>query len=230
MHNVCAIVAAAGKGSRMKLKTSKQFIEIYDNPILYYTLNMLSRCNMINEIVITASHDEIEYCRKEIVQKYKFSKVSAVIEGGSDRQRSVYNALKAIHNCDIVLIHDGVRPFIDERIITDGIKYARLYGASACGVSPKDTIKIKKNDGFSLETLDRSTLFCVQTPQIFKYDIILDCHEKAALDELKFTDDTAVVEQYGHKVYLYEGSYDNIKITTREDLITAKYLIKKYEF
>lgn len=229
MGKVIAIVAAAGCGSRMRIDVKKQYFKINDKPILYYTLKNLCSCKLIDEIVISTSGDEIQYCKNEIVLKYKFSKVTNIIEGGDSRQRSVYNALCAIKNCDIVLIHDGVRPFIDTRIISDGIKYARLYGGAACGVTPKDTIKIKDERGFSLKTLQRSTLFCVETPQTFKYDIILKCHEKAALEKLNFTDDTAVIEQYGYKVFLYEGSYDNIKITTREDLITARELIEKYE-
>ena len=130
-----------------------------------------------------------------------------------------------MEKADIVLIHDGARPFISERIIEEGIKYANIYGAAAPGVTPKDTIKVKSKDNVSVDTPDRNTLVAVQTPQCFKYDEIYQCHRKVKEENAIVTDDTSVVERYGHKVYLYEGDYTNIKITTPEDLILADRLI-----
>ena len=126
-----------------------------------------------------------------------------------------------------MLIHDGARPFVTNRILEEGIRYAEEYGASACGVTPKDTIKVKDESGFSERTLDRNRLFFVQTPQCFKLDLILGCYEKLLDDETLFTDDTSVAEHFGHKVFLYEGSYDNIKITTPEDLAVAESILAK---
>jgi 2-C-methyl-D-erythritol 4-phosphate cytidylyltransferase len=233
MGKICAVIAAAGKGKRMGANINKQFLSLKGKPILYYTLKAFNDCELIDEIVISAAEDEIDFCREEIVKKYNISKVTNIVAGGKERKDSVFNALTALKDCDIVLIHDGARPFITSRIIEDGIKYAGQFGASACGVVPKDTIKIKNKNGFSESTLNRDELFSVQTPQCFKYDIILKCHEKINIEETAFkdavssiTDDTSVVERYGYKVYLYEGSYTNIKITTQEDIITAEKFIE----
>ena len=121
---------------------------------------------------------KLEYCKKEIVEKYKINKVLKIVVGGKERQDSVYNGLKAIDDCEIVLIHDGARPFVTFEIIENGIRYAKLYGACTCGVIPKDTMKIKDEEGFSAGTPDRNKLFSVQTPQCFKYSLIFNCHEK----------------------------------------------------
>ncbi|MCB2295838.1 2-C-methyl-D-erythritol 4-phosphate cytidylyltransferase [Clostridium algoriphilum] len=227
MSKNCAIILAAGKGRRMGKSINKQYLNINEYPILYYTIKAFSQSNCIDEIIVVAAEGEVDYCREEIVKKYNFSKVINVITGGKERQYSVLAGLKAISNCEIVLIHDGARPFVSESIIRNAVFYANLYGATACGVRPKDTIKIKDSLGFSLETPRREMLFCVQTPQAFKYDLILGCHKKINNEGIKVTDDTMVVEQYGNKVYLYEGSYDNIKVTTPEDLATGRQILDK---
>lgn len=228
MGKNCAVIVAAGKGKRMKANINKQFLNVNDNPILYYSLNTFSQCRLVDEIVIVCAQDEIEYCRREIVEKYNVQKVSKIVAGGKERQNSVYNGLKALEECEIVLIHDGARPFVTEKIIEDGIRYAKIYGSSACGVVPKDTIKIRAESGVSVSTPDRNSLFSVQTPQCFKYNIIFHCHNSLLESNIKVTDDTSVVEFYGNKVYLYEGSYDNIKITTPDDIYIAEKIIKNY--
>lgn len=221
-----AIILAAGKGSRMGEKINKQYLSIKGYPILYYTLKAFSENDHIDEIIVVVAEDEMEYCKNHIIEKYNFSKVKSIVIGGNERQNSVLNGLMAVSSCDIVLIHDGARPFIADSIINSGINYANCYGAAACGVIPKDTIKIKDSAGFSLETPEREALFCVQTPQIFKYDLILDCHKRIHEEGIKVTDDTMVVERYGSRVYLYEGSYNNIKITTPEDLNLGKQILE----
>lgn len=225
MGKNCAVIVAAGKGTRMKTKVNKQFLNLKDKPLLYYTLKTFCDNEYIDDIVVVLAKDEIEYCKKNIILKYGLNKIKVVVEGGNTRQESVINGLEAIEDCDIVLIHDGARPFVDKSIIEDGIKYAELYGACACGVKPKDTIKIKSDNGFSVQTPDRDTLFCVQTPQCFRYNIILECHKKANLEKVEATDDTMIVEKYNYKVYLYEGSYINIKITTPEDLVIGEKIL-----
>lgn len=226
MSKTCAIVVAAGKGSRMKAGINKQFLNLKNKPILYYTLKNIAKNDNINEIILVLATDEIDYCRKNILDKYKINKVKTIVQGGDSRQQSVLNGLKAIDDEDtIVLIHDGARPFVSDDVIENGIKYAEDYGASACGVMPKDTIKLRYNDGFSKGVLDRESLFCVQTPQCFKYNIILESHENALKNNIQVTDDTMVVESFNHKVYLYEGSYTNIKITTPEDLIIGEKIL-----
>lgn len=226
MGKVCAIILAAGRGSRMGKDINKQFLEIDKKPILFYALKTFSENRFIDEIVVVASENEIEYCETKIIEKYNIKKVLKVVKGGSERQQSVLNGLKAVNECDIVLIHDGARPFIDNEIIEDGIKYCKLYDGASCGVTPKDTIKIRDISSFSVQTPQRNTLFCVQTPQCFNYKIILECHEKLNKENIKVTDDTMVFEYYGYRVYLYEGSYNNIKITTPEDLIIGEQILR----
>lgn len=228
MDRVCAIIVAAGRGARMGANINKQFLHIKDKPILYYTLRAFETSPLIHEIVLVTADCEIEYCKKEIIEKYGITKIKNVVKGGAERVNSVYNGLLASKESDIVLIHDGARPFINNKIIEEGIYYARRFGACSCGVVPKDTIKIKAGNGFSESTLERNGLFAVQTPQCFEYRLILNCHEKINKVDIKFTDDTSIVEYCGHKVYLYEGSYSNIKITTPEDLIIAENILEKF--
>ncbi|MDB1956795.1 2-C-methyl-D-erythritol 4-phosphate cytidylyltransferase [Clostridium tertium] len=221
---ISAIILAGGKGKRMGAKISKQYIELNGKPILYYTLKRFVDCEGIDKIILVLPKDEIEYCNKEILEKYSL-KVDMIVEGGKERQDSVYNALQKINDSEIVLIHDGARAFVSERVIKDGIKYAKIYGAAAPGVMPKDTIKLVDENGFSDSTPDRSKLLAIQTPQTFKLEIIKECHEKVKENNISVTDDTMVVEMYNNKVYLYNGEYTNIKVTTPEDLILAERLI-----
>ena len=221
---VSAIILAGGKGKRMGKDISKQFILVKGRPIIYYTIKKFSKCKLIDEIILVLPKDEIEYCKKEVLEKYSL-KVDKIVEGGKERQDSVYNGLKAVKNSDIVLIHDGARPFVSEKIILEGIENAKKYGAAAPGVMPKDTIKVKDELSFSKETLKRESLIAIQTPQVFRKDIIVECHKRVRRDNISVTDDTMVVEKYGYKVYLYNGDYTNIKVTTPEDLILCEYLV-----
>lgn len=223
-----AIILSGGRGKRMGASVSKQFIEVKGKPILYYTLKKFIENDLINEIILVLPKDEIEYCKKEILEKYELS-VDKIVEGGKERQDSVLNGLKVLKDTDIVLIHDGARPFVSHKIIKEGIESAKKFKAAAPGVMPKDTIKIKDNDSFSKETLKREELIAVQTPQVFDYNLILECHKKVSEENIQVTDDTMVVEMFKHKVFLYDGEYTNIKITTPEDLILAEYLADKLQ-
>lgn len=222
---ISAIILAGGKGKRMGQGINKQYIEINGRPILYHTIKKFKECNSIDEIILVLPEDEIEYCKANVLDKYSLQ-VDKIVSGGKERQDSVFNGLRAIENGEIVLIHDGARPFVSEEIINNGIEFCRKYGSSAPGVTPKDTIKIKNSEGFSVNTPSRDTLVAIQTPQIFNYNIIYECHKKVAQERKIVTDDTMVVELYGHKVFLYEGSYTNIKITTPEDLVLAEKLAR----
>lgn len=223
---VSAIVLAGGRGKRMGAVQSKQYIDLNGKPILYYTLKQFINNNLINKIFLVVPEDELEYCKLKVLNKYKLS-VDELIIGGKERQDSVYNALVKAEGTDIILIHDGARPFVSQRIINDAVKYAKIYKATAPGVVPKDTIKVKNEDNFSIHTPVRSNLMAVQTPQAFDYDMIYECHKKIRQKGIEVTDDTMVVELFNNKVYLYDGEYTNIKITTPEDLILAEYLVKK---
>ena len=207
---ISAIILAGGKGKRMGSAISKQFIEN----------------KKIDNIIVVLPEDEVKYFKENILKKYEL-RINKIVIGGKERQDSVYNALKSLKNSstDIVLIHDGARPFISERIINEGIKFAEIYGAAAPGVMPKDTIKVKNEKNFSVDTPNRANLVSIQTPQVFKFDEILECHEKIRYNGEMVTDDTMVVEKYGYSVYLYDGEYTNIKVTTPEDLILAERLI-----
>ena len=223
---ISAIILAGGKGKRMRSAISKQFIDIKGKPIIYYTLKKFSENKKIDNIIVVLPEDEVKYFKENILKKYEL-RINKIVIGGKERQDSVYNALKSLKNSstDIVLIHDGARPFISERIINEGIKFAEIYGADAPGVMPKDTIKVKNEKNFSVDTPNRANLVSIQTPQVFKFDEILECHEKIRYNGEKVTDDTMVVEKYGYSVYLYDGEYTNIKVTTPEDLILAERLI-----
>ena len=223
---ISAIILAGGKGKRMGAPVSKQFIEIKGKPIIYYTIKKFSENKKIDNIVVVLSKDEVGYFKENILEKYNL-KVDNIGIGGTERQDSVYNGLKSLEdtNTDIVLIHDGARPFISDRIIDDGIKFAQVYGACAPGVMPKDTIKIKNESNFSVSTPDRGSLVAIQTPQVFKFNEILECHEKIKINNIVVTDDTMVAEKFGYSVYLYDGEYTNIKVTTPEDLILGEKLI-----
>lgn len=223
---VSAIVLAGGRGSRMGSVQSKQYINLNGRPILYYTLKQFIRNDLIDNIILVVPEDERDYCKTEVLNKYEIM-VDSLVSGGSERQESVYNALDALGESDIVLIHDGARPFVSQRLINDAIRYAKIYKATAPGVMPKDTIKVKGKDNFSVDTLVRSDLVAVQTPQAFDFDMIYKCHKEIKKREIAVTDDTMAVELFGNKVYIYEGEYTNIKITTPEDLILAEHLVKK---
>lgn len=222
---VSAIVLAGGRGKRMGAIQSKQYINLNGKPILYYTLKQFIKNELIDKIILVVPKDEMEYCKKKVLEKYQL-KVDKIVFGGNERQDSVYNALSELEDSTIVLIHDGARPFVSQRIINDAVKYAKVHNAAAPGVMPKDTIKIKGDDNFSISTLDRSRAVAIQTPQAFDFNLIYECHKKIKESGTLVTDDTMVAELFGNKVYIYDGEYTNIKITTPEDLILAEYLVK----
>ncbi|WP_026888019.1 2-C-methyl-D-erythritol 4-phosphate cytidylyltransferase [Clostridium beijerinckii] len=222
---VSAVVLAGGRGKRMGYIQSKQYIDLNGAPILYYTLKQFIENDLIDKIILVVPEDEKDYCKREVLNKYGL-KIDNLVSGGNERQESVYNALKELETSDIVLIHDGARPFVSQKIINDAIEYAKLYKATAPGIMPKDTIKIKDSNNFSIDTLVRSNLVAIQTPQAFDFNLIYECHKEIRQRGIAVTDDTSVVELLGHKVYIYEGDYKNIKITTPEDLILAEYFVK----
>lgn len=268
MKNV-AIVLAGGSGSRMKSDIKKQYLQIGDYPVLWYSLRVFQDCTRINEIVLVCGAEEIEKCRQQFAEQYGFSKIKKIVAGGKERYHSVYEGLKAIGDCDYVLIHDGARPFISADILEH--IFAALEQCPACvvGMPVKDTIKISDPDGYVEQTLPREKLWMIQTPQSFSYSLIRRAYDELILQEetediedtdyceqlqskffrsdggcsntdqsgrlrnrarKKITDDAMVAETILHiPVKLIEGSYDNIKITTPEDLVLAEVLAGKYQ-
>ncbi|MGN1142785.1 MAG: 2-C-methyl-D-erythritol 4-phosphate cytidylyltransferase [Oliverpabstia sp.] len=222
-----AIVLAAGQGKRMHSKVQKQYLDIQGFPVLYYSLKCFQECPWINDIVLVAGASQVEFCRKEIVEKYKFGKVSAIAMGGKERYHSVWNGLKECTDTDYVFIHDGARPFITREILERGLACVCENKACAAGMPSKDTVKIVNEKAVVESTPDRRYVWNVQTPQIFLYELVKTAYEKALEGDCAgITDDAMVVEKYGrHEVTLFQGSYENIKITTPEDLGVAQVFV-----
>lgn len=226
---ISAVIVAGGKGKRMNTDINKQYIEIDGIPVLARTLSPFQDCGLVDEIVLVVCKEDIIYCKQNIVDVYGLDKVKIIVSGGAQRQNSVYNGLLGVDKqCDIVLIHDGARPFITVDNITDSIIAAKEHGAAGLAVRVKDTVKTADNKGFITGTVDRERLWFIQTPQTFKYEIIKRAHEKAIEDGFIGTDDAMLVERIGQRVVLVEGSYNNIKITTQEDLVNAETIAHDY--
>lgn len=223
-----AIVLAAGSGKRMNSKVHKQYLLLKGRPVLYYSLKAFED-SPIDDIILVVGAGEIDFCRKEIVEQYGFEKVRAIVEGGKERYHSVYEGLKAAGATDYVLIHDGARPFVSQPIIERTLEAVCEYKACVVGMPVKDTIKIVDEDTFAKETPNRSTVWMVQTPQAFSYSLVYDAYTRMLADEdAAITDDAMVVERMtDYKVKLIEGSYQNIKITTPEDLDVAEKFFEK---
>lgn len=223
-----AIILAAGKGTRMNTGMNKQFMLLDGKPLLAHTLEAFQSCRDIGSIILVAGKDELQLCREQIVDVYGFDKVDKLVEGGSERQQSVYNGIRSLdESCSIVVIHDGARPVVTGGIIESCIEGAKAYGAVSAGMPVKDTIKILDENGFVECTPERGRLWITQTPQAFQKEIIRKAHEIARTNETTGTDDAFLVENIGIKVKMIESSYENIKVTTPEDIIFADTLIRK---
>ncbi|MEG2700203.1 MAG: 2-C-methyl-D-erythritol 4-phosphate cytidylyltransferase [Hungatella sp.] len=225
---VTAIVLAAGQGRRMESDIQKQYMELNGRPLIYYALRAFEE-STVDEIILVVGSGEKNYCQTEIVEAFGFGKVMQIVEGGRERYHSVYEGLRAIHRSDYVLIHDGARPCVTGKIIEDAIAGAKTYGACAVGMPVKDTIKIADGAGFAESTPDRSRVWMIQTPQAFSYSLIDDAYSRLLESEsnpIGVTDDAMVVESMTLKpVKLIRGSYENLKVTTPEDLLLAGVLL-----
>ena len=227
MGRVTAIVLGAGSGKRMNSAVHKQYMMLADKPVIYYALKAFEE-SAVTDIVLVTGGDEVEYCRTEIVDRYQIKKVKTIVPGGRERYHSVYAGLVAAAGAEYVLIHDGARPLVTTEMIARSIACVKESRACVVGMPVKDTIKVVSEDGFAKETPDRNTLWQVQTPQSFYYPLIMEAYEKviAAGDDI-VTDDAMVLERVtGEKVRVIEGSYQNLKITTPEDLLVAEAYLK----
>jgi 2-C-methyl-D-erythritol 4-phosphate cytidylyltransferase len=221
------IIPAAGQGKRMGAGYNKQLININKKPLIIHTLELFDKHEYCEGILISINPLE-ETIFSELIAKYNIRKVEALVHGGKERQDSIYNALLKTQKSKIVLVHDGARPFVDYKLINTLVNEAKEYGAAIPAVMVKDTIKIVK-EGFVYETPNRSELYAIQTPQAFNKEILIQAYEKAYEENYYGTDDSSLVEKIGQEVKIVEGNYNNIKITTPEDLLTAESFINRRE-
>ena len=246
-----AIVLAAGRGSRMQSDVAKQYMNLHGKPLIWYTLNTIEKSAVIDDCILVVGAEDILYTKEEIVNHYGFRKADTVVAGGQERYDSVYRALRAFAEKDqdavgesfpgrsgldgYVFIQDGARPFLTEEILKRCYKAVEEYHACAAGMPVKDTIKLADENAFALQTPNRKNIWQVQTPQVFDAPLILSAYEKLMREKEKLiregitiTDDAMVVENLtGHGVKLVEGSYQNIKITTPEDMVVAEAFLRQ---
>lgn len=216
-------------GKRMGAGSNKQYLLLDGMPILARTVQVFQNAPCIDAIYLVSPEQEIPFCRDEVVQRYGFSKVRDIVAGGAERQHSVYNGLLAMEGIepdDVVLIHDGVRPFVSAQMLQEAAEAARASGAAVVAVPVKDTVKVVK-EGVVTETPPREELWLAQTPQAFRYGLIRGAHDAAAAEGFLGTDDTSLVERQGETVHVVQGDYRNIKITTPEDMVLAEAFMKE---
>ena len=237
-----AVVLAAGSGSRMKSDVAKQYMLLRGRPLIWYALHTIEESSVIDDCILVTGAEDISYVKEEIVTRYGFRKVRAIVAGGKERYDSVWQALQVIADKNVewadedgyVFIHDGARPFLTEDILQRSYDAVRASEACVVGMLVKDTIKIADREGCAAQTPDRSLVWQIQTPQVFGAPLIIEAYGKLmqskdslAARGIKITDDAMVVESLtGHKVRLVQGSYENIKITTPEDLVIAEALLQ----
>ena len=225
---VTAIIVAAGQGNRMQGDRRKQYLSLAGIPILSRALMVFDGCAAVEQIILVVPQDDIEFCRKHILESVGLTRKIQMTPGGRRRQDSVFNGLKEVdENCSIVMIHDGVRPFVQNGQIIACIDGARESGACIIGVPAHETLKQTDSFGQITRTLSRDDIWLAQTPQAFRHDLIRKAHDQARGDGFYATDDAALVERTGAAVKIIKGSRKNIKITVREDLEMARWLLEK---
>ena len=224
--SVCAIVPAGGSGTRMGGTVPKQFQSLNGKPILYHTIKTLQNCETISEIILVVPEKEYETANTDWLGKLEI--VKKVVIGGEKRQDSVYNGFCEVsQDSEIVIVHDGVRPFLSQKMIADSIDAAREFGAAITAIPVHDTIKRVDTSGLVSQTIDREGLWRVQTPQAFRYSLLLDAFNKAKSENFYGTDEGALIEHLGEPVKIVEGLEQNIKITRPEDLELSKAFISR---
>ena len=223
-QKVGAVIVAAGKSQRMG-GADKGWALLDEKPILVKVIDTFQKYNLIDQIVVVLSKSNLDRCR-QLIAEQGWSKVTGVCVGGKRRQDSVAAGLSRLKDCQWAVIHDGARPLLTEDLISRGLTEARETGAAVAAVPVTDTIKIAGDDRLIQQTLPRRSLWAVQTPQVFRFDIITEAYRQV---KGEVTDDASLVEQLGYRVKLYMGSYDNIKLTTPDDLALAEVLWQKHE-
>jgi 2-C-methyl-D-erythritol 4-phosphate cytidylyltransferase len=227
MSKVTALIPAAGMGRRMGNPMAKQFLPLGGRPMLAHTLLAFQRAPQIDEIIPILSKEDMELCLREIIEGFHITKVKTLVVGGKERQDSVLHGLEKIAaDSGVVLVHDGVRPFVTPEMIRETTELARRGESVAVGVPLKDTVKEVDDKGIVRRTLERSKLWAVQTPQAFPVKVLQRAYEEACKHNSYGTDDAMLVERAGGKVRIIMGCYENIKITTPEDLLLAEEILK----
>ncbi|MFH0998354.1 MAG: 2-C-methyl-D-erythritol 4-phosphate cytidylyltransferase [Pseudomonadota bacterium] len=226
--SVSAIIVAGGKGIRMGAPTRKQYMLLAGKPIVCHTLEVFDACPCIEEIFLVVPPDDLETCAEKWITSLTLHKTIHLVAGGIERQDSVYRGIQAVsgRRCEVVVIHDAVRPFVSSRMIEACVAEARVSGACIVGMPAMDTAK-RVNSGRIERTLDRNTIWMAQTPQAFDLNLIRTAHEKAGSERFMGTDDAMLVERLGHKIRIITGSRLNMKITTPEDLSLAEGIIHR---
>ncbi|WP_010191455.1 2-C-methyl-D-erythritol 4-phosphate cytidylyltransferase [Bacillus sp. m3-13] len=224
--NYQVIVLAAGQGKRMKAGKNKQFIELEGKPVIIHTLSVFEADPWCSEIKLVINEKEKDIF-KELLHQYPVQKIKEIVIGGEERQDSVYNGLTSLQSAEIVLVHDGARPFISQEVIHNLVEKASKEGAAIVGVPVKDTIKRISKAGVVEQTVERSSLWSIQTPQAFRYPILKEAHDKAKTENYLGTDEASLVERIHVPVHIVQGEYENFKLTTPEDLILAKAFLQK---
>lgn len=220
-----AIIVAAGEGKRMGEK--KQFLSIGGKPLIAYTLGPFEQSPLVDGIILVGPQEDLGFIRNEVVERFGFKKVEKIIPGGKRRQDSVYQGILAIEgDCDMVLIHDGVRPLITTKLLEESIRLCQRYRAVVTAVRITDTVK-REEGGFVFRTLDRTFLWAAQTPQTFAYELILSAYQRAYEDGYGASDDSALVERIGQRIKIMEGSCENLKLTSPEDIPFVEAILRK---
>ena len=228
MKPICtAVIVAAGKGKRMGTEISKQFLPLGGKEILAQTVQKFEKAKNIRDIILVTGADSLQDVQ-EMAQEYGWEKIVSIVAGGKERQDSVWNGLQQVAaDTEIILIHDGVRPFVTEDILNISIETALEMGGCVAGVPAKDTIKVCDGENIAIATPDRNALWQIQTPQTFRKERIVKAYEQAKEDGFVGTDDASFAEHCGYPVKVIMGSYRNIKITTKEDLIIGEAFLKE---
>lgn len=225
---IAAIIPAGGSGLRMGYKIPKTYLTFDSMPIIVHTLRLFQDSDLIDDVYLVIQEKDKEYAQKEVVEKFTLTKVRAIIGGGKERQDSVNNALSYLcPEHEFVVIHDGVRPLVGKEILEKTIQVGIEEGAAITGVPVKDTVKSLNKHGMIKKTIDRKNLFLIQTPQVFKKEVIVEAYQAAYQAQYYGTDDSSLVERIGIPVKMVEGSYENIKITTPEDLMLAEFIAQR---
>lgn len=223
---ISVLIPAAGQGKRMESSVKKPYFMLADKPILSHTIDRFEHNSVVDEIFVIVDKSDFMVCRENVLAPFRFRKVRELVSGGETRQVSVFNGLRALSDdVDFVVVHDGVRPFINDKIIFECLEATAEWGAAVSAVPVKETIKIANDKLFIDHTPKRDRLWRVQTPQVFRKSLLVEAHKKAVQDGINATDDAALVEQLGSPVKLVMGSYKNMKLTTPEDLRVAETLL-----